>query len=237
MSIHHLSLAGNLPMPAAKKLLFMAICDDASSENGHAFPGMDKLAAWSGLKSKSRILELIAELIDEGYLARIESGHKGRRAVFQVYAGVACCSLHAPVLTGLEGSGQPDPYADVDDKGSGATDPKRAKGSGKGSDIGSGLDRTPPLSSVSPIHIGRKGTSSSAALPENWKPSESARGYALANGIDLDHEADQFRNHHTARGSQFKSWDAAFRTWLGNAKKWSRPRHQEDGSGSWFPGA
>src|SRR4029077_2702816 len=60
-------------------------------------------------------------------------------------------------------------------------------------------------------------------LPKDWQPNDQHRLFAEGSGIDVEHESEQFRNHHTAKGSTFKSWDAAFRTWLGNAKKWSRP--------------
>jgi hypothetical protein len=64
-------------------------------------------------------------------------------------------------------------------------------------------------------------------LPEGWAPNEKHKSFASENGLDLDHEADQFRSHHQAKGSTYKDWDAAFRTWLGNAKKFQAqaPRH------------
>ena len=34
--------------------------------------------------------------------------------------------------------------------------------------------------------------------------------------------ATHFTNHHTAKGSTFKDWDAAWRTWVGNAVKFGR---------------
>lgn len=62
------------------------------------------------------------------------------------------------------------------------------------------------------------------SLPKDWAPSESATKYAEENGIDLDHQVGQFKSHHLAKGSTFKSWDQAFRNWLGNAKAWSKPQ-------------
>jgi hypothetical protein len=41
-------------------------------------------------------------------------------------------------------------------------------------------------------------------------------------GVDANLEADSFRDHHTAKGSTFIDWQAAFRTWLGNAKRFAR---------------
>ena len=66
-----------------------------------------------------------------------------------------------------------------------------------------------------------------STMPKDWAPSPSATTYATTNGLDLDHEAEQFTNHHLAKGSTFKDWDRAFRTWLGNAAKWQAERTPE----------
>lgn len=60
-------------------------------------------------------------------------------------------------------------------------------------------------------------------LPEDWKPNDTHRAYATEHDLDLTHQVEQFTNHHLAKGSTFKDWDRAFRTWLGNAKSWARP--------------
>lgn len=70
-------------------------------------------------------------------------------------------------------------------------------------------------------------------LGNGWKPNSNHKDYADANEVDLDHEVGQFRSHHLSKGSTFLDWDQAFRTWLGNANKWSRPvvaavRKEED---------
>ncbi len=60
------------------------------------------------------------------------------------------------------------------------------------------------------------------ALPDGWVPSakniEDARKANLSDE-EIRNEADQFRDHHHARGTTFKNWDAAWRTWLRNARK------------------
>lgn len=66
-------------------------------------------------------------------------------------------------------------------------------------------------------------TKRATQLPKDWAPSQSAIDYAQANGIDLEHQVGQFKSHHQSKGSTFKNWDQAFRTWLGNSKQWSKP--------------
>lgn len=64
------------------------------------------------------------------------------------------------------------------------------------------------------------------SLPENWVPSDRNIQDAIGRGFskqEINDEADRFLNYHHSKGSTFKSWDAAWRTWLGNARKFSRP--------------
>jgi hypothetical protein len=59
-------------------------------------------------------------------------------------------------------------------------------------------------------------------LPTDWKPNDKHREFAADNRINLAAEVDQFADHHRAKGSTMKDWDAAFRTWLRNAVKWRK---------------
>ena len=72
------------------------------------------------------------------------------------------------------------------------------------------------------------------SLPDGWVPSEKNIEDALKREFtneEINHEADQFRNYHHAKGSTFKDWDAAWRTWLGNARKFARSRPARSGGG------
>lgn len=68
-------------------------------------------------------------------------------------------------------------------------------------------------------------------LPEDWAPRAEEQLWATSNGIDCTAEVAQFSDHHRARGSTFKDWDAAFRTWLRNHLKWRGGRSSSASSG------
>jgi hypothetical protein len=68
------------------------------------------------------------------------------------------------------------------------------------------------------------GRAKARPIPEEWKPSESHTEMAAREGLTVHAEAEHFRDHHTARGSLMKDWDAAFRTWLRNAVKFGGKR-------------
>lgn len=81
----------------------------------------------------------------------------------------------------------------------------------------------------------KKPAKKATQLPDDWVPSDRNIQDALSKQFsaqEIDHEADQFRDYHLARGSTFKSWDAAWRTWLGNARKFAagRPQNQRNGA-------
>jgi hypothetical protein len=61
-------------------------------------------------------------------------------------------------------------------------------------------------------------------IPDDFRPSEAHIALASSCGIDLRSEWPQFVDHHKSRGSSMKDWDAALRTWIRNAKKFSGGR-------------
>ena len=66
------------------------------------------------------------------------------------------------------------------------------------------------------------------SLPENWVPSDKNIADALSKNLShnqIQIEGENFRDHHTARGTTFKNWDAAWRTWVGNAIKYAAGRN------------
>lgn len=71
-------------------------------------------------------------------------------------------------------------------------------------------------------------------LPEGWLPSERNIADAKARNFtsqEIDRHAEQFRNHHTAKGNRYRDWDAAWRTWLGNADQFRSPGSRNTGAG------
>ncbi len=89
----------------------------------------------------------------------------------------------------------------------------------RGSDLD--LERDPDQEGkgiVAPKSAPKRGSTMSS----DWAPRGEESAKAKELGLDLTSETEQFRDYHTAKGSVMKDWDAAFRTWLRNAKKWQR---------------
>lgn len=91
------------------------------------------------------------------------------------------------------------------------------------------IARVPPQDLLTNLgssnHVSKPVGKKAITLPDNWVPSEKNLQDATDRGFtdkEIEHEAEQFRNYHHAKGSAFKSWDAAWRTWLGNARKFAQ---------------
>jgi hypothetical protein len=60
-----------------------------------------------------------------------------------------------------------------------------------------------------------------SSFPDGFNFNERAEEMAKGRGLNVHQEFAAFRDHHVAKGSVFKDWDAAFRTWLRNAVKFA----------------
>ena len=71
-----------------------------------------------------------------------------------------------------------------------------------------------------------KQTIGETLIDENFEPNQSTLDTAHEVGVDHKAELPKFADHHTAKGSRFKDWQAAFRTWLRNAAKYAKQDSQ-----------
>lgn len=58
-------------------------------------------------------------------------------------------------------------------------------------------------------------------LPEDFAPDATAIALAAKLGVVLSRELQQFRDHHSARGTTMLDWQAALRTWIRNARRFA----------------
>jgi uncharacterized protein YdaU (DUF1376 family) len=63
--------------------------------------------------------------------------------------------------------------------------------------------------------------------PSDFYPNETGQAAAGAKGIDIAKELEKFRDWHIAKGNTMADWQAAWRTWVGNARPTFQPRQAE----------
>jgi hypothetical protein len=181
--------------PAAKIVLYW-IADHHNGETGECFPSINRLADLCEM-SRRAVEGHIAELERIGLLKRHTRIVSGRGQTSNGY------TLH---LVETAPQNLRTPPADFSE---GPTQNLRTLNLGM-INQGSEPEKKKPSRAVS--------------LPDEWCPSEKNIADAEARGFtheEINHEADRFRDYHLARGSSFKDWNAAWRTWLGNAKRYA----------------
>lgn len=81
--------------------------------------------------------------------------------------------------------------------------------------------------SAAPAHAVSK-AKRATQRPDDFRPTQAHIDLAAELGIDLRAEWQQFCDHHDAKGSTYKDWPAALRTWIRNAQKFGRGRQAAD---------
>ena len=64
----------------------------------------------------------------------------------------------------------------------------------------------------------------SAPMPSDFQINEVSTAYAQARKLNIAEELVSFTNWHTAKGSTFKDWQAAWRTWCDKAVEFGRAK-------------
>ncbi|NOD75950.1 hypothetical protein GS639_07200 [Ruegeria sp. HKCCD4332] len=90
------------------------------------------------------------------------------------------------------------------------------------------IPRTLSEPSEEPPLVPREQKSTRAtSLPDSWVPSKKNVQDAADRSFtekEIEYEADRFRDYHLAKGTKFKDWDAGWRTWLSNSRKFGNQR-------------
>jgi hypothetical protein len=70
----------------------------------------------------------------------------------------------------------------------------------------------------------------SASVPAGFKIEESMLAWASQHvpSVNVESETASFLDHHTAKGSTFRDWTAAWRTWMRNSQKWQKPSYHQE---------
>lgn len=115
-----------------------------------------------------------------------------------------------------------------------ATDPSRGGSGPSGQERIAGFDTTTTTTTSpkgdAPVPPRR---APERPLPETWEPKEAHKVTCLEKRVDVNYEAQRFRNHAQANDRRQRDWDAAFRNWLINAKPGTTPNGRPS-QGSWM---
>lgn len=212
----------SLSIPA--RLLFIGLwneCDDQGS------------FAWSPITIKMRLAPidaievpaLLSEMVEAGVVIRYEQDGRSYGAVRNF------CRFQRPNKPNSTYPQTPEVQEYV---GSGS----RSTGGGSqpvGDLFGSGSVKSGQRERIGEEGKGEERTGGdedargrATALPEDFTPVLTDRARETVSrwteGV-YERELEQFRDHHRAKGSRMKDWQAAFRTWITNAEKFRGDRN------------
>jgi DNA-binding transcriptional MocR family regulator len=213
MSYKATNWAYDLPLGGPQKAVIVALADMAD-ESGSCFPGHEKISAMTGW-SVSTVARSLKELESRGLIKRTHrQGAMGYRTSDRYHLQL---TVSLPELLPVT-----EPTRQKSLKADSESLPVR-ESIPTGQSDGAIEPSVEPLEEPSDSKPPKKGRTPSTPLPDSWSPNEVAIAFAREHRIDLQHEVGQFRAQVAATDRRQANWDAAFRLWLGNVVKWSKP--------------
>jgi hypothetical protein len=195
-----------MDLPASQKIVILALADQANDE-GYCWPAIPTIARRCS-KSERTVFAMLLELEESGHLSRRQRTgtstvyiiHPNRMGGGENLAPASIPEILAPALPQISQGGGEN------------LAPKPPKNHQRTTIIGKAKKKLHPL----PEDFSAVLTPSAVVAIKDWSRDR------------LERELDQFKNYHTAKGSMMKCWQAAFRTWIGNANKFNRGEERND---------
>ena len=184
------------------------------NERGEScYPSTKVLAAESGLSERS-VCTHLDQAERDGWIVKRVLGRSGQGWRRHLYCPVvpphALKDLQCPE----------DEGAEADAPGTEARDEDALK------DVQSSTSINTPSNTAEGA---RKRNAPATSVPRPFEITPALRDWADAQGIPagiLVIETENFVDHHLAKGNVFSDWQAAWRKWMRNAKKWNGGSHE-----------
>lgn len=208
------------------RLVLLAIADCADDTGGNSWPSLTSIAAKARVSRRTAI-RAVDELVLLGELERTHGGgRRGQGGTSNGYRVTMVAGSGVSLSPVPEGGSGDNSARSSDTHGTSARTalvPDRAEVVSPATRSGdTGGTRT---SLTSKEHVDREPTSKrKTTAPAALEITDRMTEWAVENGIRTDALPDQterFLDHHRSKGTKFVDWTAAWRTWMGNAKRWS----------------
>lgn len=266
MSIKLMTLARMTALPTNAKFVLMALADWADDNGINCYPSVYELSEYMTCSERT-VQRLLRELEEGSWVAVVgnaKGGGSSRQYALNVPKMEEIAAIeHArreaekerrrrerkselnPFVKGCQ-SVTPDKLSPVTTATQGVTTTTL-----RGDNCDTRGDTAVTPSTIDPPYIHQRSTivvgadapkpakpaSRATILPDDFQPNETVRQMAAELGLSLQAELAAFCDHHTAKGTTFRDWQAAFRTWLRNSQRFGQrstpmasSRHGQQGS-------
>lgn len=193
----------------------LAYCADRASDDGRGIWASKQRIADEIECDRRTVIRTINALIADGILEAVGTRSCRGGATIEYSINItAVLALPATVTSGIQSLVTESHQGQDVTKGSDTESPKPS------------LNRPVPKKDK-PSLVARKKIAPHP-LPEDWWPSTFGEGTDCAQIIALwqpgrlEREMSKFRANHTARGTKFRDWQAAWKTWVLNSVDYER---------------
>ena len=249
MSIKLMSdILQHVDLPTNEKFVLLKLSDHADHDGRNAYPSLGRVAHECRL-SKRTVQKIVAKLVKQEVLKieRNEQGGRGRPRVYTINVATAR-ELHplapygsekgeiASPFSGEKGESHDGKGESQDTKGCNSSSPepsltvqenRQSEGAtaiGQGALYAATTDPSDACEEFEPSAARRK---RAVQLPPSWQPKTQTICWARSEGFDdeaIKRELAKFADHALAKGSTYRDWEAAFRTWLRRAQDYNAER-------------
>ena len=201
--------AGSGPRKAV--LAYMA---DRASDDGSGIWASKKTIAEEIEHGRSTVIKVCKEFVSEGLLIVTGSRKCANGATVEYAINIAAVRALPSIKGSTSGTS-----VDRDPSTSGT--PPVHQRDPKGSTSGTQTTLEPSLNQENPVipfdDPPQNQNKRACSIPENWVPSDENIAHAVSKNLtneEIEDEANNFRDHHLAKGTKFKDWNAGWRTWI-----------------------
>lgn len=203
------------PNGGGEMLLALALADHADDGGNNIFPSVQKLAAKTR-QSERTVQYQLRRMEESGWLLRVGHGNGGRSQTTEYR--ISPLWLKGAEIAPIQKGATYDEKGATDDTKGCNLEQERVQPVAPANNHHRTINE-PSLNRV--VAAAPTKPSRGTVAPSDFMPDQTAHDIAASTGVNLQAELANFLDHHTARGTVFKDWQAAFRTWLRNAVKFS----------------
>lgn len=203
------------PNGGGEMLLALALADHASDDGTRVYPSVKALAEKTR-QSERTIQYQLRRMEDSGWLILVNAGNGGRSMTSEYRISPEW--IKGAEIAPIQKGATDDIKGATDDTKGCNPRQKRVQQVAPANNRHRTINE--PLLNQGVAGAPAKPSRGTIA-PAGFTPDQTAHDIAASTGVNLQAELANFLDHHTARGTVFKDWQAAFRTWLRNAVKFS----------------
>lgn len=217
------------PNGGGEMLLALALADHASDDGTRVFPSIKGLAEKTRQSERSVQYQL-RRMQEAGWLILVNAGNGGR-GMHSEYR-ISLEWIKGEEIAPLKNGATDDQKGANDDAKGCKTEQERVQRVAPTSNRHRTVNEpSGTVADGNAVPAKAKTSARATVLPIGFQPDETAKQIAKDFGLDIFGEQAAFEDHHAAKGSTFKDWQAAFRTWLRNANKFGQRAGARPGTG------